>query len=673
MKRQIIYGLLAGLIFAFNHVNSQDYSQPVIPLDSVILNRLDNGLNLMIVEDHQSPRVLTSLLHPERVDSFKTINSFINQILATGTTNSDLDSMKISLEKMGLSLRASPIGLQFFTTEKGAQNSIIKLAELLKNPDFNSTKLSYLKAEKPPEFSNESNLSITNRISDHILGFDRLQKELKLDSLQCARYFKELYQPENCLLIVVGSVTPDTIASLVKEQFAFWQTDSSLVFNRDILTQKDSTYIPRFLAHYTESTDPAYLKMLIPLQLKPAGKSAHYAEILNTILGGHPKSKLNEQLREKEGFSYGLLSRILRLPSGESYMTIQGGINKNQVDTAVYTILREIEDIRQNKVRTRALDLSKKIAITNYSRKLQRTENVVDMLYNQWYRGLPTTFHSSFIDSLDRINSVDLLEAANTILQPDSAIVIIVGNQGPLEDQLLHLSDTNLVLFNKYGEPVNPVVREIPDGITPQQIFKSYLYAVGSGMPADSIQSISTKWISQIDQAKVELKMRIKKPHHLLIEVYLDGEPVSITIFNRGKVWSKDLAGVSVSSDSSIVDQYIQQALIFPETKFDSSYVLKGIEVINGISAYRIESPSGNIYHYDVDNFFKIQTSLKGKNDQRITQFFSNYRRVKAIRYPHTAIVNGLAGWPLQFKLQEIEINPNLEDALFEIPEEKND
>ena len=71
-------------------------------------------LLLMIVEDHQSPRVLTSLLHPEQADSFKIINAFVNQALAIGTTTTSIDSMNVVLGKMGLNLRTSPIGPSIF-------------------------------------------------------------------------------------------------------------------------------------------------------------------------------------------------------------------------------------------------------------------------------------------------------------------------------------------------------------------------------------------------------------------------------------------------------------------------------------------------------------------------------------------------------------------------------
>ena len=547
------------------------------------------------------------------------------------------------------------------------------MAELIQYPDFNPTKLNALKAKEQPSFIEENNLGIANRISDHLFGLDHQYDQVKLDSIHCSRYFNQTYQPNKCLLVIVGAVDSKKMVSQVQEKFAFWKIDSSQVSHQDSLILLDSLHSPRFIAHYSESTDPAYIKILVPLILKQGGQSVHFAEMLNTILGGHPKSRLNEKLRVKEGFSYGLLSRLLYLPNGHSYLSIQGGINGNQVDTAVTTILKEVEKLRQKTVKSKELALAKKIAVTNFSRKLQRIENVVDMLYQQWNYNFPPTFHSSFIDSLKSINSVDLMEAANAMFQPDSSIIITVGNKAPLEAQLLHLSDTNLVLYTKNGEPSRPITQTVPDDLTPQKIFKKYLDAVGSGMPVDSIKSISTKWISQINDAKVELKMRIKKPHHLLIEVFLDGEPVSITIFNKELIWSKDLAGVSLSKDSSIIEQYRQQALIFPETSFDSTYTLKGIEIVKGISAYRIESNTGNIYHYDTDHYFKVQTSLKGKRDQRITQFFSNYKRVKDIRYPHTAIVNGLAGWPLQFRLQEIEINPILPNAIFEIPIEKNE
>ena len=662
------YILLIGLLGLLTPLIGQDYSQPVIPLDSIYQVRLENELTLLVVEDHQAPRVLMGLFYPQQMDSVTIIGELINQALISGNTEQTIDSLKLEMEKKGIILDASPIGIRCFTTPNQADSTLKYLSEIISNEDFNDLKIQALKSRLRNDLLNKSNLAIAGSISNQLFQINNDTYLPNVDSASCSRFYKTLYQPDQCVLVVVGDVDPQLITSSTRKRFSPWKKDTTQLAPAAFLGSNPVQRPSKVFVHYTNSNLPTYLQVILPLQITPGSGLPHYTELLNTIVGGHPKSRLNQQLRAKQGYSFGMLSKTRRTPSGQSILTIQGGIKSNQIDSAIVNILRVVHDVRTNKVTSKELDLVKKISTTNFSRKIQQTQNVVDLIYHQWENNLPLNELATFSDSIRSINSVDLMENAYQMLQPDSAIIIAVGNREELEQPLLAL-DSNLVICDEFGLPVQLLEAKVPEDLKVQKVFKKYLNSVGTGLLADSVKSISTKWISQIEGSKVELQMKIVKPNKLLIDVLLDGKPMSTTKFYNGKLWTKNLGGSSTISDSIAIQQYQQQALIFPEIQFDSTFLLKGIENIKGVEAYRIESPSGNIYHYDTNKGYKIQTIHLGREGQRITQFFSNYRRVKDIRYPHTAIIDGLTGWPLEFNLEELEINPILADDIFRIDE----
>ena len=671
MNNSKIYASILGLSLLFGSIQAQDYSQPVIPLDSVYQTQLPNGLTLLVVEDHQSPRVLTSLFVPSPKDSTK-ISRFIHHSLPYISKKQPIAEFERRLNKEGMAFRSLPNGIQVFTTEQKVDTALNVIAELIKEAEYSDAKINDLRPNFIPSNGTNNDLAITGNISDQLLQLNFSNDTTTLDSTNCVRLFKKLYQPKQSILIIVGAVTSKAIDATVKKHFSFWKNTPSKVLKRDTSVQQSIITSPKVAAHYSESSELVTLKLLLPLKFTHKWKVAHYIELINTILGGHPQSKFNKALRINKGLSFGLLSRVLWLPSGEGYLSIQGGVESSKVDSAVVNILREVSLIKTQKVRKKELELAQKISTTNYARKLQRTENVVELLHEQWRDSFPTKYYASFSDSLRSINPTSLRKIADQVLQTDSTIIIAVGNEASLKPQLLAISDSTIIEHDQFGLPIPKTNYSIPDGYTAVKVANKYLNAISLGEPVDSIKTISTKWLGEINGSKVELRMKIAKPDKLLIEVLLEGEMLSFTKVNGDRIWAKSQGGTVTETDSMSIRQYRQQALIFPETQFDSTYILKGTEIIRGIPTYRIEAPNGAIYHYAIDKGFKIQSSSIGREGNRINQFFGNYKSVKEIRYPHTVIINGLTGWPLQFSLQEIKINPTFEAQLFDIEGQKN-
>ncbi len=672
-----LFLLLLAVIIRFSAIHGQDYSQPVIPLDSIYQFQLENGLTVMIIEDHQSSRVLTSLFVHRPADSLFALAELVGKSLLAGNKKQSAINFRLRSDSIGLLYRSFPTGIQFVTKGQRADSTITFMADMLNYPDFSKSKidsLSRFSSENTFAYL-ENSLNLVGDISDQLLEITPTNESLEVDSAAVVEYFDRKYRPDSSLLVIIGDVRPDSIQKKITTELSDWKGKKLSPSPRDSSLKKSTDLERQVALGHTEAPGPAAVKILLPLKEKARWKTEPYAELINVLLGGHPQSRLNKNLRIKNGFSYGLLSSLLWTRDGQGFISIQGGIKPEYLDSALVQIITEVDRLRTEPVKADELALAQRITTTNFSRKLERPVNVAEMLYRSWIDSFPKNFYAGFNDTLRAVKPINLLQAANRFLGTDSIVIIAAGDKYELENQLLPFADSTLLYFDAYANPILASNFRTPADMSTDKILSKYLDSISITLPIDSIKSLSTTWSGEIEGTNIELNMKVAKPDKLLIVVKMDGNPISTTVLNGDQIWMSDAGNKTGNIDSSLVRQLRLQALIFPETVGDSSFVFKGVDIIRGKPAYRIAATQEGdppIYHYATQSGLKVQTVQKGNNGQVIKQYFSDYKAVKGIRYPHSVIVEGLTGWPLQFALKEIEINPGLSEELFLAGEEKN-
>ena len=180
----------------------------------------------------------------------------------------------------------------------------------------------------------------------------------------------------------------------------------------------------------------------------PARNTPDYApiEVLNTVFGGMFSSRINMNLREEHGYTYGVSSSFA-FRRGEGPFSAGGSIRIDATAPATEELFREIKKIRDTPVTAAELDMAK----SNWGRSLpgmfESTTGIVGTEGQLFTFGLPVDYYRTLPEEIGAVTVEDVGRMAKKYLDPNRMIVVAVGDRERIEPGLekLGLGPTHVV------------------------------------------------------------------------------------------------------------------------------------------------------------------------------------------------------------------------------------
>jgi predicted Zn-dependent peptidase len=224
-------------------------------------------------------------------------------------------------------------------------------------------------------------------------------------------------------LIIVGDVDPEQIRSLSGEYFGSWIGSSSVVDNfrvdaqtRErrvwILDRPGSVQSEVRLGHVgVARTTPNYLPLSIG----------------NLLLGGTFTSRLNLNLRERNGFTYGVRSRF-SFRSQPGPFQVSTAVGNEVTASAVREILSELESLVIDGVTREEVDAARDYAAGVFGLHLETAGQIASRLNQILVYGLPDDYYHLYRDSIRSVSTEEVTSAVKAHIRPDEVQVVIVGD-----------------------------------------------------------------------------------------------------------------------------------------------------------------------------------------------------------------------------------------------------
>jgi zinc protease len=156
----------------------------------------------------------------------------------------------------------------------------------------------------------------------------------------------------------------------------------------------------------------------------------------NAILGGLFNSRINMNLREDKGYTYGARSRF-DFRVGPGPFVVSTGVHTEVTGPALREIVKEIALIRADVVRPDELQA----AITRYSLSLpgqfQTVEQTANMFGDLFIHDLPLDYYTHLPSALAKVTAAEVLRVAREHLDPNNMTVVIVGDKTKVEPTLM--------------------------------------------------------------------------------------------------------------------------------------------------------------------------------------------------------------------------------------------
>ena len=340
---------------------------PKIQLGDYTQFTLDNGLTVVVVENHKQPRISFSL-QLDRSPIFEGENAGYVQIagnlLRAGTSNRTKEQLDEEIDFIGATLSTSSTGIFASSLTKHREKLLELMTDVLYNPTFPESELE--KEKKEMLSGIKSSKDDPNAIAGNIRGavvfgtdhpYGEIQKEEHVERISiedCKAYYKKYFVPGIAYLAIVGDITPKEAKKIAKNNFDKWQGAKvgKTEYAFPASPQKSSIALGDKAGAVQSVINVSY-----PVKLKNGDPDYIPARLMNQILGGGFGSYLMQNLREDKGFTYGARSSLSASKVAGSF-SASASVRTEVTDSAIAEFLVEMHRIRNEAVSPEELQIS---------------------------------------------------------------------------------------------------------------------------------------------------------------------------------------------------------------------------------------------------------------------------------------------------------------------------
>ncbi len=468
MKTLQLKGSLQILLFmALTAMNAQtiNRSQPKPgPAPTINIGKpsrfvLDNGLKVLVVENHKLPQVTFNLTLDNLpvAEGDKTgLDDLISGMLGNGTTKTPKDKFVEEIDYLGAHIDFHSTGASGSCLSKYSQRILELLAEGMLLPDFTPEEFEKEKAKTIEGLkASEKNVkAIAERVENALVfgknhPFGEFITEQSLNAItlnDVKNTHKSHFVPENAYLVIIGDVDFIQIKKAVEKLFGQWKKASAPKQTySNPLNVKASEINFVHVAHAVQSEIA-----LVNVVNLPMNSPDYFPALLaNQILGGGGEGRLFLNLREKHGWTYGAYSS-LKASKYVSKFKSSSSVRNTVTDSAIVEVFNELKRIRTEKVSDEDLKNAKAKFIGNFVMQIEKPQTIARHALNIETQFLPENFYENFIKNIEAVTADQVLAVANKYFLEANTRVLVIGKA---EDVLTGLKKLNMPIryFDAFG------------------------------------------------------------------------------------------------------------------------------------------------------------------------------------------------------------------------------
>jgi zinc protease len=262
-------------------------------------------------------------------------------------------------------------------------------------------------------------------------GNEQATKAITRDDLE--KFWKAGYVPGNSALVVAGDITQPQVKQLAEKYFGKW-TGSFTRPSAPPVKQNaargilivDKPGAPQTAMRFATVAVPRSTPDYVPL------------EVMNTALGGLFSSRLNMNLREEHGYTYGAFSVVLYRRAPGPFIAV-AGVRTDVTAPAVRETFTEIDRMRSTDLTPEELTMAKNAFSLSLAGKFETTAQTAETVGELFIYDLPLTYYQSLPSKIDAVSAPEVKRVATQYLRPESMVVVAVGDKAKIEPELKKL------------------------------------------------------------------------------------------------------------------------------------------------------------------------------------------------------------------------------------------
>ncbi len=428
-----------------------------------------NGIDIFVVERPELPKVaVTFVTRAGNVADPAGKEGVASMVISTidmGTKTRKALEIEDALGDLGTSLfgfatrEASQLG--FEALSRHVDPALAIMAEVVRQPVFPESEVDREKKRTLDNLSQQENNpnALAARIRgmlvfghDHPYGRAMLPATVQQITRADLVAFHETYwKPASSALIFVGDITLAQATELVQRHFGTWSGGAAPAVNIPAPKPMGAGKI-----YVVDRQDAAQTVVTQILPAPSRNTPDYYALRLADAVwgGGGFGTRLNLNLRENKGYSYGVFSNLALLSQAGSWWA-NGGVQTNKTKESVAEFLAELQNLAGAKpISEKELEDAKATRIRGYAQQFESHGRIAGQIADLWAAGMPITELQRESDESARATLAEVNAAAQKYAAPGQATLLLVGDLARIEAGLRELNAGDLVVLNSEGKPV---------------------------------------------------------------------------------------------------------------------------------------------------------------------------------------------------------------------------
>jgi len=442
---------------------------PVVEVPKIQKATLGNGLSVWLVEHHELPLVAMNLVIQAGSDhdplSQPGLSSMTADVLDEGTKTRDAIQISDEIEGIGADLRVSSGTDGSFVTmrslTKHLDRALDVFADVITNPVFPQAEFDRLRNERLTSLVQQKDrpTSIANNAYANILytakhpyGTNSSGTPGSIEAMtreELVKFYETYYRPNNATLIVVGDVSLAQITARLEKALQGWTA-------ADVppLTIPAPPAITARHVYLIDKPGAAQSEVRIGYPALPRSTPDFFpVYVMNRMLGGQFTSRINLNLREKHGFTYGARSSF-DFRKGVGPFTASSGIVTDKTDSALVEFISEIDLMREKGMTDDELSYVKKGLIGNFALNFETPSQLAGMMQNIILYGLPDDYYSTYLQNIESVTNEDVLRVSKKYLDSSKMAVVVVGDLATIRAGIEATALGDIILADSDGNPV---------------------------------------------------------------------------------------------------------------------------------------------------------------------------------------------------------------------------
>jgi zinc protease len=442
---------------------------PVLQVPTWTTMKLSNGAQLVVSERKGLPLVSFTISFHGGANQFERpgrvgIASLTAAMMREGTKTRDGEALAQALQLLGTNVNINVGGesgsISFLSTTEKFPATLEILADMLLNPTFPTPALERLRAQRLVALtqSQAQPNAIGNRVfsrvlygADHPMGRDVTEASIKaVTTDDVASFHKDYFKPGRAIITVIGDVDAATVKGTIDKALAAWTGGGEKPsFTYPELPSGKPTAI-----YLVDKPGAAQSVFNIGIPGPPRNTPDYMAlQVMNFILGGHFQSRLNANIREEKGYSYGVNSGF-SYGKGPGPFRAGGDVVSEKTDLALIEFMKELKGIQGEKpITDDELKMAKETLVQRLPGQFSSVSQIGSSITGLMLQDLPADYYQNYAKNVEAVTKEDVVRAAKKYVDLAHLNIVIVGDRKSIEEPLRKTGIAPIVILDGEGNP----------------------------------------------------------------------------------------------------------------------------------------------------------------------------------------------------------------------------